>query len=210
MKNEKFITVIFVFALISMNSRAQLVRFGAKGGVNLSTLNVEDIENEAIIGWQAGIWMNAPLLSAFSIQPELLFTQKGTGQLYSSDDSDYEADGRLKLNYIEIPIHLVYQVFRNVEIEAGPYAGYLINSNMEASLTTSSGSLSLLSDLDREDFENFDLGLSLGGRIMFERIYLGFSYKLGFEQVSKDDNLTDVLLGEAKNRTYQVYLAIPF
>lgn len=117
---------------------------------------------------------------------------------------------RLGLNYFEIPVHLVYQIFRNFEIEVGPYWGYLLNPYVETSISSYYGNFQYLNSLDKSDFQRSDLGFSLGVRVRFDQLYLGFSYKVGMESVSTENNFTNVLLGEAANRNFQLYAAFQF
>jgi hypothetical protein len=58
-------------------------RVGFKGGLNLSNLYVNEVDDEnARIGWHAGFYAQLFSSEAFAIQPELNFSTKGTGITY--------------------------------------------------------------------------------------------------------------------------------
>src|SRR5688572_15193119 len=68
---------------------------GIKGGVNIANQSVDpDAELDSCTGLSAGGYVGIPVSQVFAVQPEGLFTMKG-----SSDDS-----GSWKLNYIEVPV----------------------------------------------------------------------------------------------------------
>lgn len=210
MKTIKYIITLTLILAVTGNVNAGLLRFGIKGGVNTSHLRTENgVFNQPITDGHVGLWLNAPLPGAFSIQPELLFTQKGSKRVYDSSDS-FTTKVRLGLDYVEMPVHLVYQVFRNIEVELGPYWGYLLNQDAYTLISNGSVDLSYLQTLEMSDFQRLDLGLSVGARLRVKGLYFGCSYKAGFESVSKGNNFTQILLGDATNQTFQIYLALPF
>jgi hypothetical protein len=76
--------------------------FGIKGGLNLSNLSIEDASDKNMItGLHAGVFLNLPVTKVFSIQPELLFSQKGTKWETGGSLADIEA--KLKQSYVDIP-----------------------------------------------------------------------------------------------------------
>jgi hypothetical protein len=65
-------------------------------------------------------------------------------------------------------------------------------------------------DLDRDNFNLFDYGLSGGLGFSYEKLELGFNYGLGLQRVVKEDELLDLLLGDSRNSVIQIYLALSF
>lgn len=60
------------------------------------------------IGLAAGVFAEIPTNNIFSVQPELLFIQKGgseSGDPFDDDDffDDYDDDASIRLNYIDLP-----------------------------------------------------------------------------------------------------------
>lgn len=211
MNTNRKITLLICAILLTVSGHAQIVRYGIKGGANFSSLPGNESEfAKYLTGGHLGFWLNLPLPGALSVQPEFLLTQKGTRNIYEQDNGTSLAEIKLALNYLEMPVHLVYQVFRNIEIEAGPYWAYLIEPKVETYISSPFGNMSFWDTLDENDFERFDLGISIGTRIQFNKFYLGLNYKAGFDPVSKESNFTRLMLGEAVNQNFQLYGALRF
>jgi hypothetical protein len=76
MKNTAFVIVFFLF--IGQIALAQETAFGLKGGVNLTSLKIDDPEAsyDSRTGFHAGLFLRGKF-DKIGIQPELLFfTQK--------------------------------------------------------------------------------------------------------------------------------------
>ena len=76
---QRFISILVISLLFAGFSASAQVGFGIKGGVNLTTLNVEDPElsYDSRTGYHAGIFLRGKF-DKVGIQPELLFfTQSG-------------------------------------------------------------------------------------------------------------------------------------
>lgn len=203
--------MMVVALVMAFASEAQFIRYGIKGGINMSSLpNSESEFAKYLTGGHLGLWLNAPLPGALSVQPEFLLTQKGTKNIYEQDNGTSLAEIKLALNYVEMPVHIVYQLFRNIELEAGPYWAYLVDPEIETYVGSPFGNMSFWDTLDENDFERFDLGISMGVRIQLNKFYLGLSYKAGFDPVSKESNITRIMLGEAVNQNFQLYGALSF
>ena len=67
---------LFLGAAIAMSSLTFAQQFGVKAGMNVSSVNSDaDLDDEGSkIGFNAGVFMNAPIAENFSVQPELLFS----------------------------------------------------------------------------------------------------------------------------------------
>ena len=70
---------LFLGAAIAMSSLTFAQQFGLKAGMNVSSLSKDASmsDTKSKIGFNAGVFMNAPLAESFSIQPELLYSQMG-------------------------------------------------------------------------------------------------------------------------------------
>jgi hypothetical protein len=80
-------------------------------------------------------------------------------------------------------------------IQAGPYVGFLVNADLGVS-----GTLSILSGDNKEDFSSMDYGLGLGAGINFGRFDAGMRYNLGLGNISEDPD------GTVKNRVFNIFL----
>jgi hypothetical protein len=184
------------------------LRFGVKGGVNLSNLYIDEVNDEkAKVGLHAGLWMKAPIGELFAIQPELLWSSKGT-RIGSYQNIPFTQDGqvRFNLNYVELPV-LASLTLGPVSIQAGPYVAYLFNANvknLKEDLTTS-GSV----DLDRKDFNSTDFGLAGGLALDIKGFQLGARYNYGLREIGKSD-IAGQITRNAKNSVAQVFIGIGF
>ncbi|MCR4395104.1 MAG: PorT family protein [Candidatus Saccharicenans sp.] len=106
----KFFPVIiflFIFSLVILPARAQ-VHFGLKGGLTLGTVKsfpaafLEGFPWKTKRGWVGGAFASFEFLQGVSIQPEVLFIQKGARLV----DSEYDFEARFNFNYVEIPVLL--------------------------------------------------------------------------------------------------------
>lgn len=188
-------------------AEAQDKRFGVKGGLNLSNLSLEDNDDSNLrTGFHVGIWAGFPIATNLSIQPELQYSSDGTRWLQES--SEYSADASLKLDYIELPISLVYNLSRDVDFHLGPYVAFLANASSEATLKTGSSTLNLISDLDKDNFKSTDFGMQAGMRFHLNPIYIGFGYKLGLTEVAQDNARN--YFGDAANRSIRLSVGYTF
>lgn len=183
-------------------------RFGVKGGVNLSNLYIDDVNDEkAKIGLHAGLWMKAPIGEFFAIQPELLWSSKGT-KIGEYKNIPFAQDGevRFNLNYVDLPV-LASVTLGPVSIQAGPYISYLFNANvknLKEDLTTSN-----VLELDKSDFNSVDYGLAGGLALDIKGFQLGLRYNYGLREIGKSD-IAGQITKNAKNSVAQVFVGIGF
>src|SRR6185295_14477568 len=128
-------------------------KFGIKGGVNLTNMYVNDVSDENMkVGFNAGFFAKLPITKGFSIQPELLYTSKGAKETYNNF-IEGKGEYRFNLNYIELPLLAVFNVAKNFNIHAGPYASYLVGANIKD--LKDDGTINHITDLDAENFNRF-------------------------------------------------------
>ncbi|MGV3559129.1 porin family protein [Larkinella arboricola] len=200
---KQFINLLFSSAVISsltlLDAAAQTTpRTGIKGGLNASTLYLDNVEdrNERI-GFHVGVFTQIPVSSFFAIQPELQYSMKGV----SADYNLLGASGRntFKLNYVELPVLATFKLGNSVDLQAGPYASYLVSSKV-----ASEGDLgSDYRSINRDNFNTFDYGLAGGLNIYFGTVLLGLRYGQGLQPVAKD-GAARLVMGKAKNAVGQV------
>jgi hypothetical protein len=183
-------------------------RFGVKGGVNLSNLYIDDVTDEkAKLGLHAGLWMKAPIGEFFAIQPELLWSSKGTkiGQ-YQNIPFTQDGQVRFNLNYVDLPV-LASVTLGPVSIQAGPYISYLFNANvknLKEDLSTGN-----VIDLDKNDFNTVDYGLAAGLALDIKGFQLGVRYNYGLREIGKSD-IAGQITKNAKNSVAQAFIGIGF
>ncbi|WP_321287993.1 porin family protein [uncultured Sunxiuqinia sp.] len=197
--------------LVSTVAVGQESTAGFKGGVNLSSLTTDgNNDNNLKVGFHAGVYNKIPLGRSFSLQPELLYSGKGMKLNY--DGSAFaDGDSKFNLNYIELPVKLVFNLAEDFEFQFGPYVAYLVNANVDTDADVLDfWEIDSEDEIDRDRFKSLDYGVSLGLGFDLNALILGFNYNLGLTQVAKDDDLSYDVLGDAKNSVIQVYAGLRF
>ncbi len=184
-------TLFFTNSQVAAQSTA---RIGLKGGLNASSLFYDNQgvtnKNERI-GFNLGVFAQAPLGEFLAIQPELLYTTKGA----SADYNVLGLNGRntFRLNYAELPVLLTFKLGQAVELQSGPYAAYLVNSN-----ENSNGSFTTSASINADNFNRFDYGLAGGINFYFGKAFIGARYGQGLQKIA-NSGAASTLLGNAKN-----------
>ncbi|MBL3656896.1 porin family protein [Fulvivirga sediminis] len=204
--NFKLGVVAVLLMLVGVKqASAQEARSGIKGGLNLSNLYVDDVDDENVrVGFTAGVYTQLMLGESFAIQPELLYATKGASTEYGSNDV-FDIDGKadFNLNYIELPVLATFKLGDAVDINVGPYVSYLVGTSIDSD-DDIFGENSY--DLDRDDFKKFDYGLSGGVGFNFSAITLGARYNYGLAEIADSDD-AEFFLGDAKNSSATVFVA---
>ncbi len=203
MKKKFTVTIILtaILAATTLSAKAQQISVGVKGGLTMSNLYMEedDIDDEnARFGIHAGLYSQYMLSETFGIQPELLYTAKGTEAIY---DGFISQTVNFNLNYLELPIFAVFRPLEILEFHAGPYVGLLLNSNIKYS-----GAIEGEDEISRDNFNTLDYGIGAGVALNFGIVQAGIRYNLGLQKIAKTD-IANLLLGDSKNAYGQLYIA---
>ncbi|HKK11101.1 MAG TPA: porin family protein, partial [Bacteroidales bacterium] len=164
MKNlSKILFLSLILSSFSLYTFGQNSQFGFKGGLNLSNMTVEGNDDSNLkAGFHAGVFNKIGITESFSIQPELLYSSKGFKLNY---DESAIADGetQFNLNYIDLPVKLVFNLSRDFEFQFGPYFSYLAGANVDTDAEVLEFfNIDSTDELDRENFNAFEVGLTGG------------------------------------------------
>jgi len=104
--------------------------------------------------------MNLRLSKVFSLQPEILYVQKGTKVTITEEEG--EMTGKLNVDYLEIPLLLNFSFAQEgssfvPSVFAGPYVGV----NTSAKIKSSYGGESYSEDF-KDSVKDTDFGLAFG------------------------------------------------
>lgn len=139
MKKIAFISIAVLF--ISVSANAQLFQYGIKGGVNFSTLQMDQITGindgsqvydlvtgESVTGYQFGLMTRINVVMLF-VQPELYFTTTGgvVEQVYEDGANELL---EVKFNRFDIPLLVGFKV-GPARINVGPVGSAMISSTNE-------------------------------------------------------------------------------
>ncbi|WP_027379365.1 porin family protein [Chryseobacterium daeguense] len=166
------------------------VTFGLKAGLNVS--NISGGNSKA--GFYGGAFMNAPIASNFSIQPEVLYN--GLGSKIKDENIT------VNFNYISVPVMFQYNALPNLYLEAGPQFSFSVGSNLKYdSQTIDKGNL--------VKAKSFDFGIGLGAGYYFNKnIGVTARYVAGVTDAFKE--IGGVKNIDGKNSAFQVGLAYKF
>ena len=183
----KRIIISAVMLLLIKGAFAQHVQFGIKGGVNFANIANDAADNDADTktGFHLGGLAHIHLTRSFAIQPELV---------YSTQGAEYN-NGKLKLNYINIPVLGQYMFGNGFRLQTGPQLGVLTTSEWKSGNT----------ETDVDDFSNVDFSWSFGaGYVGKNGLGIDARYNLGLTDVTKDRN------NDFQNRVWQLGLFYQF
>lgn len=205
---QKF-SLVTIFCILATFAHGQLRdnMTGIKGGVNFTNLYVDDVDDENMkIGFNVGVYNRTQFTDNIGIQPELLFTQKGSELHY--DGGIFTGSGKYKfnLNYLELPVLFVAN-FGNFNIHLGPYAALLISAKIKDE--DDDGDIQDIEELDRDDFNTFDAGLAGGIGFDFPGGIFGVRYNYGFNEIGKS-SAAGQATSNSKNSALQIYLGFGF
>lgn len=203
-KSIKFLAVVVLFFTVSIlacSSTFAQMRAGVKGGLNVSNLYIDDVNDEnARYGFNVGVYGQILSTEVFAIQPELLFSTKG-----SKAEHGGLIDQTIKynLNYLDLPVLAVFKLGESAEIHVGPYVSYLLGANVSYS-----GDIANTTDkIDKDNLKSFDYGLSGGFGLNFGTLQIGARYNYGLAKIADSDG-AKTLLGDSKNSVAQIYLSL--
>lgn len=197
---KKIVSLLFISCMalfLSVPAQAQ-IKFGVKGGVNISRVHFnKDIKSPSnVTGFQIGpmIETTVPLLG-IGIDLALLYSQRGMKILGEE----------IKTDYMEIPLNLKWKSSLPLVkpfLAIGPYMGFRIGGDKRWEFAN-----------DQITTKNFAAGLNFGGGVeMLNHLQIGLNYGLGLS-----DNYTyrPITAGEAdrstgKNRGWSITAAILF
>lgn len=183
-------------------------KIGIKGGINFTNLYVDEVEDENMkVGFNLGLFAKLPVTTGLSIQPELLYSVKGSKLTYDLGilgNNEY----RFNLNYVEVPVLAVINVAKNFNLQAGAYAAYLAQANIKRE--DDDGPNDEIANLNEDNFNRFDYGLVGGLGIDVESVTIGARYNYGLREVGKADNFGSQALKNSKNSSISLYIGFGF
>jgi hypothetical protein len=145
MKHWGFALLLLAFGMV----RGQQFEGAARAGLVTSQVDGDGLSGFDKIGLQAGFMTGLALQDPhWEIWMEMMYIMKGARQPNSDTSNGYKS----QLNYIEIPLHLVYK-YQKLYFEAGPSFSFLVSACESDFNGTIEGNL---------PYYNFNLGFDVG------------------------------------------------
>lgn len=163
--------------------------FGVKAGVSTATITNNPASWDPNLSWKMGVMAGAFAIYRFnaqlSLQPELLYSQRGV----ESRLLDYEfvdVDLTASFDYVEIPLLLAYTVplkgsFKPI-LYAGPVISYMLRSEVDLSASFLSVSADIGSVTHVNDFGGI-VGTGFQWNVAGRMITFDIRYQRGFTNV---------------------------
>jgi len=181
---------LLFFTLFCVN--AQNLKYGAKAGLNIASLNWSDsdFDTSSKLGFHIGGFANYSLGEKLALHSELFFSQRG-GK-WEVDNFD----GEVKISFLTLPILVQYDIVENLYLEGGLQYNFLL-SNKEAT-----------GDDDFEDFtDNFktgSFGFAIGAAYRLDTLLPGLIAGIRYTADITELNDIDVNAGDYKTSAIQI------
>jgi hypothetical protein len=172
--------VLFLLTVTFVQAQAQETAFGLKGGVNLSTFNLDDADEtyDSRTGFHAGLFVRGKF-NKVAIQPELLLFTQNSDLRTSSFGTAQD-----RFTYLSIPVMVKLYPVGGLNLQVGPQFGFLIDGERKYDTVFGSGSKDI-----KDHYKSSDVALSLGAGYDFEfGLGLDFRYNLGLKDVNNATN----------------------
>jgi hypothetical protein len=191
-----------------------LVHFGLEAGYNQNGLTHNSSSNIQRGGFHAGAIADIGFSNHFSLQPGLLYIVKGTRL---QNEADVENKEKLALNYLEVPINLVFKIGKvgNAQflIGGGPYFSYLLKAkdNFQSSNFADGVTPDVLNYVPETPYyqvnkiRNFDYGLGgFVGAEVPEGLFIKAGGEFGMRDIQQKPD------GTYDNRNYSLMVSVGY
>lgn len=195
---KRILVILAIASFIIPSAQAQLVKFGIRGGINISGLsgkNIGDIVENDMTGFHIGPTAELLLTNSSRIEGSILYSQKG---IKFKDDNSH------KTGYIEIPVNYKHKfsLLGPVKpyLKAGPYISFKVSGddNFEGGISGVK---------EQWEAKSFGAGLNFGAGVeVINMIEFGFNFGLGLTDNYKG-GIKDLT---AKERTWSIAAAVYF
>ena len=187
MKKIFSVLMVAVALMMAAPAQAQLIKFGVKGGLNMSKLDMEGYKSDNTTGFFIGPMAEFTLpVIGLGVDGALMYSQSGKGE--------YKEQG------VEIPVNLKYTIglgsMAGIYIAAGP--DFFFN----------------FKDIDVANFEakKTQVAVNLGAGVkLLKKLQIGITYQIPMGDSFEWKDVTDTALNYgAKTKTWQVAAAYIF
>jgi hypothetical protein len=206
---KKVITLVVLIAAVSMTAQAQGLKFGVKGGLNISKMSFSKdvVSSDNKTGFFVGPSLKLSLPAGFSADIAALYDERST-DVSGSKTTAVEGDiitstsgtETIKQKSLQIPLNLRYNIglssMAGLYLAAGPQFGFPVADKV---LKTEFGDYRLK---DANLSINFGAGLYLMGHLE-----VGFTYNLAAGKSGEFKDWNDV---DTHNNAWQISAAYYF
>ena len=199
---KKVLLSLGLLAGLSGAAQAQSIKYGAKGGVSLTGFTGSDSKGTAYqFGFHVGGLVNFSINDMFSVQPEILYSQKGAK---GDGTAGSPSDAHINLSYIDVPVLLhVATGETGLFFEAGPQIGFLLSANTEYQ----GSSTDVKNATNAVDF-GYAAGIGFQSEV---GLMGGLRYNGAFTSTGKSTTVGNTTIQDnSKNSAFQLYVGYLF
>jgi hypothetical protein len=205
MKHTLAIFTLVFCIMTNTYAQDEKIKLGIKGGLNIASISNTGSGSASYGGYSSSVKNNARLLphlgvysefkfsEIFSLQPELLFSMKGSSIVSkaTSPGSSSEYTNKIGLSYLDIPVQLRFNISK-FHILVGPYVGFLLAANSKSKSEVINGSSKVVSEsksTSKDGLRSTDAGIYIGGGYEFDNgLNLGLRWCRGFSDIYEASN----------------------
>lgn len=174
--------VVLPFVILLLSSLNTYSQWGAKGGLNYSTITDHSLSKYVLFGHIGGTY-EIKLSDNWYIQPELLFTAIGCNL---KDDGSVVKDGHVNIYALEVPINLSFrpEISNKLDliIDFGLYTRYGLFGNKKYNYYE----VKKVDESPFDAYNRFDTGFNLGLGLQKNHYYGILGFQRGFSHAEKD------------------------
>lgn len=206
---KKLIILSLGLLFTSFYSNAQstdnMVRLGAKAGLNVSNIIKDDGNNnfktDYILGYHAGLTLDIPLVDRLVFTPEFLYARKG----YKSHSTF--GDFTQTTHFIDLPILASVAVAEKFNIVIGPQVSFLMQTDNKFQNDFGTAERKIVED-DANRFKKNLIGGVIGFRYdINDQVGFNGRYAIDFQKNNENGSSQTP---EYKNQVFQFGLGIKF
>ena len=213
-----------IISVLMINSLQAQVSYGIRAGVNFAKWQGDDLQviedlldktdgyvvTKGKTGWHVGTYVNIPISNTFSFEPGLAYSKKGYSikgdvQIPVLKILAINAGAQVQQHYIDMPLVLKANVYKGLQVYAGPQVSYLVRSTLNAKMGVLGINIFNRGFGITERFNKVDMGLTGGIGYQFENglnVQAGYDY--GLSKLDKNENYS------AYNRVVKVSVGFSF
>ncbi len=218
MKKLTKILMLFIVTLFFYQVNAQT--FTVKGGLNLAKMLQKDTdhiystEHSMKPGFHLGFTAEMPIHEYISIEPGIIFTNKGT--LYKDKENGYDIKAKLNLYYLEVPLTLktTHDIGNGLKVygAVGPYLSlglsgkYKYSEKYQGETATEESTVEWGNKKGEDFLRRLDMGATLGAGVEMNSMLLGLSFDLGLTNIATNQDYGTTI----KNRVLKLSVGYRF
>jgi hypothetical protein len=120
-------------ALATLNVSAQKINVGIRGDFTYSRINGDGMSIGYQAGFNAGGFAEYRIKDRWSIQPEILFSQRnikiGNFKQYFASSASEDPGQYAFLSYVSVPVSVKYKILNELTVSAGVQYSYLVHAD---------------------------------------------------------------------------------